>query len=1171
MLSLCVKNKSPQDKDMQFLRLFPVYLLLTFLANLSSAAPASTSELSVLTFNPAENSKTMPVENNIDITYGSTIKKGDGVITLKDSAGNTVESYQAGSSSNISIAGSVLSINPTAILASDKTYSINIPVGAVQDTSGNNFEEVIEYEFKTQIDLAFMLMGYNGTTLYETTDSFKAAAELAMTQMGMLSFNRLNSYRTHMLPISNLNGEMAQAKAEIAVIDAALDGWGPDNVFTNYYYEGKTKPGALRNPTAEEISVLKSLRQWLVENEKGAANWKDTDLGKEHYQWINSKVMIFCGPADRAMLDGVRMPAGFDRKEYRVISFILSSDDPYNVGAKASAFGDQGGKHWNILDSEGVQILDGVFFYDDHSPADGNIDRTVEQAYNLRFNFAKTDVHEYIHTQGGDHDNEKWDKDSAGNPSCVSSYSVMSACGPSNIVTYPIYNRIYITGWLPETAITTDPSLVQDSYNATDPSKKYLLKLGNFRYQELFNGTWYQYSVRSFERQMNICYDQNLRPDGTVIGGTWQALGDETTIDSLYTCGQLVVDPACIVTGRSPLPGLNGEVVTGRNFANCEFIDIETELSRELFLKFLGRQDGSVNDYSGSIDRKALRMEVTDDAARLAAVAPLDSDDNGVEDDLDLDASSLDASESLDGDGDGVGDNADAASEYVDSDGDGVDDSAPDLEVGPDALPLDASESVDSDGDGVGDSAPDLEVGSLDNNSSYLGRAYHMTASTSPNLSEVHIINTSDSAQSFTGTLFHKSGSQLGESDIALHDGEVASQGRVILRSSDLERRFNESPWTGPAMLDVQSNNQFELMSRLSRNGRVTNTNCVRTGDVHNVEGTESSDVTYIRFINDGSTALSDIRGTLYDASGDPIGQSDTQFFDELGSREAIFLTGNTIRGKVGESWTGATSLVLSDSYEDLQLMNLNFVNDETFFNFSCFERASEDNGSTSYLGRAYHMTTSTSPNLSEVHIINTSNSALSFTGTLFHKSGSQLGESDIALHEGIIAPQGRLILFNTDLEQRFNEMPWTGPAMLDVRSSDQFELMTRLSRNGRVTNTNCVRTGNVHNVEGTDSSDVTYIRFINDGSTTLSDIRGTLYDASGDPIGQSDTQFFDELGPREAIFLTGNTIRTKIGESWTGIASLVLSETYTNLQLMNLNFVNDETFFNFSCYETGK
>ena len=221
-------------------------------------------------------------------------------------------------------------------------------------------------------------------------------------------------------------------------------------------------------------------------------------------------------------------------------------------------------------------------------------------------------------------------------------------------------------------------------------------------------------------------------------------------------------------------------------------------------------------------------------------------------------------------------------------------------------------------------------------------------------------------------------------------------------------------------------------------------------------------------------------------------------------------------------------------------------------------------------LGRAYHMTASDSPNLSEVHIINTSPSATTFTGTLFHKSGSQLGASNVALHEGLIEPQGRLILFSTDLEQRFNHLPWTGPAMLDVNSRNQFEVMTKLSRNGRVTNTNCVRTDNVHNLEGTDSPDVSYIRFINDGVTALANIRGTLYDSDGNTIGQPDALFLEELGARAAIFLSRDSISNVIGATWTGVASLELSATYENLKLMNLNFVNGETFFNFSCYEAS-
>jgi len=161
-------------------------------------------------------------------------------------------------------------------------------------------------------------------------------------------------------------------------------------------------------------------------------------------------------------------------------------------------------------------------------------------------------------------------------------------------------------GWLPETAITTNPSLVQDSYNATDPTKKYLLKLGDFRYQELFNGTWYQYRVPSFAKTLEGCEE-----------GLLSFIDDGKTIDPLGTCGQLVVDKSCIVSSSDYDNELKMNV-TMRDFRACEFIDPEKDLSSELMAKFLSRMDRSAQDYSGAVDKKALRLEVTDDAARQA-------------------------------------------------------------------------------------------------------------------------------------------------------------------------------------------------------------------------------------------------------------------------------------------------------------------------------------------------------------------------------------------------------------------------------------------------------------------------------------------------------------------------------------------------------------------------
>jgi hypothetical protein len=167
----------------------------------------------------------------------------------------------------------------------------------------------------------------------------------------------------------------------------------------------------------------------------------------------------------------------------------------------------------------------------------------------------------------------------------------------------------------------------------------------------------------------------------------------------------------------------------------------------------------------------------------------------------------------------------------------------------------------------------------------------------------------------------------------------------VVLSATDLQALFNVEPWTGPAILDINSGLEFDVMSKLARNGRVTNTNCVRSGNAHNVEGSDSTDIAYVRFINDGFTPIADIRGTLYDADGNIIGSPDALFFAELGSREAIFKSQASIRNIIGADWSGQASLVLSATYDDLRLMNLNYVNNEIYFNFSCYLKASDQSG----------------------------------------------------------------------------------------------------------------------------------------------------------------------------------------------------------------------------------
>ena len=221
--------------------------------------------------------------------------------------------------------------------------------------------------------------------------------------------------------------------------------------------------------------------------------------------------------------------------------------------------------------------------------------------------------------------------------------------------------------------------------------------------------------------------------------------------------------------------------------------------------------------------------------------------------------------------------------------------------------------------------------------------------------------------------------------------------------------------------------------------------------------------------------------------------------------------------------------------------------------------------------GIVYLQTTSTSQNISYTHILNTADSNQEFVGTLFGSDGVRIGEADEPLHIGQIAPEGRLIISSEDIEIAFSIGPWSGPAMLEVKGTGSFELMTKLtSPSGLVSNTNCVRKERVHNIGGFDQTDITYVRFINIGDTAINGIIGSVYDAEGNQVG-SGRLLIEELPAKAHVWRNRNQLSDLIGRTWNGTASLKIDNPHKNLRLLNLNYINSETFFNFSCYETGQ
>ena len=140
---------------------------------------------------------------------------------------------------------------------------------------------------------------------------------------------------------------------------------------------------------------------------------------------------------------------------------------------------------------------------------------------------------------------------------------------------------------------------------------------------------------------------------------------------------------------------------------------------------------------------------------------------------------------------------------------------------------------------------------------------------------------------------------------------------------------------------------------------------------------------------------------------------------------------------------------------------------------------------------------------------------------------------------------------------------------MLEVKASGTFELMTKLtSPSGLTSNTNCVRKNSVHNIGGFDQPNMTFIRFINIGNTPIRNIRGSIYDSDGNVIGDPNLILISEL-PKLRSGGIAMSYQAPY-DTWNDTAALKITNPYANLRLINLVYVNNATFFNFSCYETG-
>ncbi|MCW1923685.1 Ig-like domain-containing protein [Luteolibacter arcticus] len=106
---------------------------------LSVITGTDTTAPTISSFSPADNATAVVSGANLVATFSENISRGTGNITVKNLTDATQTTIAVTDTSQVSISGAVLTINPTANLVAGKNHAIQIAATAIDDTAGNSF------------------------------------------------------------------------------------------------------------------------------------------------------------------------------------------------------------------------------------------------------------------------------------------------------------------------------------------------------------------------------------------------------------------------------------------------------------------------------------------------------------------------------------------------------------------------------------------------------------------------------------------------------------------------------------------------------------------------------------------------------------------------------------------------------------------------------------------------------------------------------------------------------------------------------------------------------------------------------------------------------------------------------------------------------------------------
>ncbi len=113
--------------------------------------PIDTTPPTVIIFSPPSDTTRVFVNSNIVLFFSEPVQMGTGTIAIHSGSaiGPVIASYDAPTSSNLTVSGNTLTINPSDDLVEGTHYFVTVDPGSINDIAGNSYSGTTSYNFTT--------------------------------------------------------------------------------------------------------------------------------------------------------------------------------------------------------------------------------------------------------------------------------------------------------------------------------------------------------------------------------------------------------------------------------------------------------------------------------------------------------------------------------------------------------------------------------------------------------------------------------------------------------------------------------------------------------------------------------------------------------------------------------------------------------------------------------------------------------------------------------------------------------------------------------------------------------------------------------------------------------------------------------------------------------------